>query len=290
MSFNIGGTNEIQSIDISGMDIESAMMMVQSQRAQLLEGQLHDQLNAVNERNKKMASMNETMNAKRTEMANMDTEVSRLSTWDDAAISEAEKNAPVITPQAAADFEKMDQLKSLRDSLNSTLQNVKSDADWIGLSNNATMKDNAASSQALGTQLKDLGITDLTLKLQDIDGNGTLDAQGSSLKNWVGQLDARIDTAGKLPAQQAEIKEVATQRAEYQGKDAKISSLKDQKTQMQTEIDNLKTSIDSEGSSQQMDMLRLQSLTNKRNEAFDMMSNFIKKMQDNRSGIISNMR
>ncbi|MCS7463867.1 hypothetical protein N0M98_27550 [Paenibacillus doosanensis] len=55
-------------------------------------------------------------------------------------------------------------------------------------------------------------------------------------------------------------------------------------------LDKLRSSIDSASNSQQMDMLRLQSLTNKRNEAFDTMSNFIKKMQDSRSSIIGNMR
>lgn len=45
-----------------------------------------------------------------------------------------------------------------------------------------------------------------------------------------------------------------------------------------------------QGNSQQMDMLRLQSLGNKRNESFDTMTNFIKKMQDSRSSIIGNMR
>jgi hypothetical protein len=48
--------------------------------------------------------------------------------------------------------------------------------------------------------------------------------------------------------------------------------------------------IDSVGNTQQMDMLRLQSLTNTRNEAFDVMTNFVKKMQDSRSSIIGNMR
>ena len=37
-------------------------------------------------------------------------------------------------------------------------------------------------------------------------------------------------------------------------------------------------------------MLRLQSLTGKRNEAFDVMTNFLKKMQESRSSIIGNMR
>ncbi|KPD07722.1 hypothetical protein AM501_13875 [Aneurinibacillus migulanus] len=40
----------------------------------------------------------------------------------------------------------------------------------------------------------------------------------------------------------------------------------------------------------QMDMLRNQSLTNKRNEAFDVMVNFIKRMAYSRSSIIGNMR
>ncbi|MED5019139.1 hypothetical protein P9847_17655 [Paenibacillus chibensis] len=53
---------------------------------------------------------------------------------------------------------------------------------------------------------------------------------------------------------------------------------------------DLKGQIDSLSNSQQMDMLRLQSLSNKRNEAFDTMTNFIKKMQDSRSSIIGNMR
>lgn len=48
--------------------------------------------------------------------------------------------------------------------------------------------------------------------------------------------------------------------------------------------------IDSQTNSKQMDMLRLQSLSNKRNEAFDVMSNFTKKVQESRSSIIDNMR
>lgn len=55
-------------------------------------------------------------------------------------------------------------------------------------------------------------------------------------------------------------------------------------------INTLKSKLDGLSNSQQMDMLRLQSLTNKRNEAFDIMTNFIQKMQDSRSSIIGNMR
>lgn len=58
----------------------------------------------------------------------------------------------------------------------------------------------------------------------------------------------------------------------------------------QAAVQTLKAQIDALSNSQQMDMLRLQSMSNKRNEAFDLMTNFIKKMQDSRSSIIGNMR
>ena len=61
-------------------------------------------------------------------------------------------------------------------------------------------------------------------------------------------------------------------------------------TELENQIQALKNQIDSLGNSQQMDMLRLQGLSNKRNEAFDTMTNFVKKMQDSRSSIIGNMR
>ena len=55
-------------------------------------------------------------------------------------------------------------------------------------------------------------------------------------------------------------------------------------------VNRVKTMIDSSGNSQQMDMLRLQNLSAKRNEAFEQMTALIKKMQDVRSSIIGNMR
>lgn len=60
--------------------------------------------------------------------------------------------------------------------------------------------------------------------------------------------------------------------------------------QIDAAITKTKGLIDAAGNSQQMDMLRLQSLTNKRNEAFDVMTDFVKKMQESRSSIIGNLR
>lgn len=60
--------------------------------------------------------------------------------------------------------------------------------------------------------------------------------------------------------------------------------------ELKATIDELKGKIDSLNNAQQMDMLRMQSLTNKRNEGFETMTNFIKKMQESRSSNIGNMR
>ena len=62
------------------------------------------------------------------------------------------------------------------------------------------------------------------------------------------------------------------------------------KGEVESLLSGTKSQLDSMNNSQQMDMLRLQSLSNKRNEAFDLMTNFVKKMQDSRSSIIGNMR
>ena len=55
-------------------------------------------------------------------------------------------------------------------------------------------------------------------------------------------------------------------------------------------ITKVKGQIDSLANSQQMDTLRLQSLSAKRNEAFEQMTNWIKKMQDVRNNMLGNMR
>ncbi|CAH1219928.1 MULTISPECIES: hypothetical protein [unclassified Paenibacillus] len=89
------------------------------------------------------------------------------------------------------------------------------------------------------------------------------------------QLKSQLDAVQQRNQQIAQLNE-QLQQAQLRGDQAAVQAIKSQ--------------IDALGSSQQMDMLRLQSLSNKRNEAFDVMTNFIKKMQDSRSSIIGNMR
>ena len=159
----------ISNISVQGMDLETAMMAVQSQRANLLETQLKDQIEAVKNRNSDIARLNEVLAAAR-----------------------------VLQGKFAGDAKAGDGIP-----------------------------EGGAAEKA------------------------TLDAACGS---------------------------------------AKVTVPYGNKGELDKTVENLKSMIDSQSNSQQMDMLRLQSLSNKRNEAFDLMTNFVKKMQDSRSSIIGNMR
>ena len=89
--------------------------------------------------------------------------------------------------------------------------------------------------------------------------------------------------------------QLASQISQVQEKNAELALLNSQLAAAKANGDTATATarqqqIDTLSNTQQMDMLRLQSLSNKRNEAFDLMTNFIKKMQESRSSIIANMR
>ena len=175
---SIGGIGgNIKVADIKGMDLESAMMAIQSQRANLLEGQLKTQMEGIQARND---------------------EISKLNTL-------------------------LSDLKNLRPS--------GTDPDkW------ANLGANKQAGRDMYARLKEQG---LNLDGVDEPGTGIYDAQQKKFDVWAEAIKGKIDSLN---------------------------------------------------SSQQMDMLRMQSLTNKRNEAFDLMTNFIKKMADSRSSVLGNMR
>jgi hypothetical protein len=163
-------------IDVSSMDLETALISVQSNRAALLDTQLADQVKAVQERNNEIDSLN------------------------------ADRGA--------------------LERINTLFEPGKGDEQKVSLAT----------------------------KIGDTTVGALLDALKNDLK-----VDANRDGMVSLGELKASIVEA-------------------------------KREIDTISSNHQMDMLRLQSLTNKRNEAFDVMTNFIAKMQENKVSIIGNMR
>lgn len=162
---NVGAIN---LSNIEGMDLETALMEIQTERTKLLEQQLNDQIIAVQERNNQLAKLNELLN-----------QVYKVN----ASFSPSD---PADTPISG-----------------SASENI------------------------------------------------------AEIENSLTQLGIESDLKVREDVEQATTK--------------------------------VKAMIDSMSNSQQMDMLRLQSMSNKRNEAFEVMTNFIKKMQDSRASIIRNM-
>jgi len=146
-----------------------------------------------------------------------------------------------------------------------------------------------------------------TLSLQasaavnNVGGAGSvqqMDMQGLDLEsqlmavqsNRVNLLDQQLQAQMKdIQAKNARTAELNTQLEALNL--AKLKST-DPKTiaKLDVQIKQLRAQIDGLSNTQKMDELRLQSLSNKRNEAFEIMSNFMKKSADKRAGIISNMR
>ncbi len=179
---SISGVGGVRPMDISGLDLETAMLLVQTRRAELLESQLVERIKELEARNDNIAKLN-------------------------TLLSDLAKLRPSGT----------DPLK------------------WANLGTDT------AQGKAMYKRLEDAGVTIPKTGDDRVDepGTGIYDARQKTIDAWIQELKGKIDAANNT---------------------------------------------------QQMDMLRLQSLSNKRNEAFDIMTNFIKKMSDQRSSILGNMR
>lgn len=142
----------------------------------------------------------------------------------------------------------------------------------------AQLKDQIASVQAKNEQIAKLNT--VLGKLNELVAKFPPDAKADAKAKFTDEeraaLKSAVDHAGM------------TEQDLFGGNFLSINA--ESKSKFDMAITSLKGSIDSLSNTQQMDMLRLQSLSNKRNEAFDVMTNFLKKMQDNRSAIIGNMR
>ena len=239
MSVNFNSTQGVGAMQLGSMDLETALLAVQNQRSQLLESQLKGQIDAVQAKNDEIAKMNEGMNASQTQLGKVEAQI---------PLNEA----------------KIQELTAMRDQL--TEVKNRDPNGWTGLSW-GWAGDDKAQSQTMLQRVRAEGLTDRGAAPRDVDGNGTMDAHGTTVGGWIDQLNAKIDALK-----------------------TETTSLKQEQSDLKSSIAETKSSIDSLSNSQQMDMLRLQSLSNKRNEAFDVMTNFIKKMQDSRSSILGNMR
>ncbi|MBB6562915.1 hypothetical protein HNP48_005632 [Acidovorax soli] len=215
----INGIGGVTPMNIQGMDLETAMMAVQSNRANLLETQLKDQIASVQAKNDQIAKLNQALGL-----------------------------------------------------MNAIAAKMPSDAKAGDKITNAISANDYAAEKQLNSALDAAGIRPFPMSGNNGSGGRTEAWNNNSNKN------STADTTNANGS--------VTKSSWYPGGVNGSTT----KGELDGAIQQMKSQIDSMSNSQQMDMLRLQSLSNKRNEAFDLMTNFIKKMQENRSSIIGNMR
>lgn len=145
---------------------------------------------------------------------------------------------------------------------------------------------------------QDLGLAGMAAKTAGVGGSGvskqTVDISGLDLETALMAVQTQRANLlnQQLTSQMDAVRKRNDQVALLNKQVAELGALPNAKNDaaVQKKISDLKAQIDSLNSAQQMDMLKMQSLTNKRNEAFDIMTNFIKKMADSRSNVLGNMR
>jgi hypothetical protein len=176
---------------------------------------------------------------------------------------------------------------SVKDALNgNATQNSVGSVNGVGGMTQVNIQDMDLETAMMAVQSSRASMLDEQLK----DQIAAVQAKNETISQLNQLLGVINEELGKLPSG-AEAGS-AVQLADNKG--AMFTAMGMAIPQTKGELENLlgqiKSKIDSASNSQQMDMLRLQSLSNKRNEAFDVMTNFVKKMQDSRSSIIGNMR
>ncbi|MEK3985878.1 hypothetical protein MHB77_21295 [Paenibacillus sp. FSL K6-3166] len=176
---------------------------------------------------------------------------------------------------------------SVKDALNgNATQNSVGSVNGVGGMTQVNIQDMDLETAMMAVQSSRASMLDEQLK----DQIAAVQAKNETISQLNQLLGVINEELGKLPSG-AEAGS-AVQLADDKG--AMFTAMGMAIPQTKGELENLlgqiKSKIDSASNSQQMDMLRLQSLSNKRNEAFDVMTNFVKKMQDSRSSIIGNMR
>ncbi len=229
----INATSVVSAPQLQSLDIETALMTVQSQRAFLLEDQLKGQLEDVQQRNTQIGQLNEALGAARELSA-------RFSDKDGTS-------------------------KKLADKVNDEKKDYGKTDAWK-IERQAIVDEFSAEDQELYKQLI-------------MPHRSTKNVERTK---ELAAMTAVPDNRTATGLQLEKLKKAAAA--------AKLALNINDKGELEKAIENLKSLIDTHSNSQQMDMLRLQSLSNKRNEAFDVMTNFLRKMQDNRSAIVSNTR
>lgn len=250
------------SVNVAGQlggpaNISELIMAVQVQRADVLENQIKDQITDMQKRNEWLKTANDAMSALRA-------------------------------ARPADDKGKVDYSDVMfKDSDGKEVNAL----DWCtqnGISipvNKDQIAETSAAKAALDAKLATSPTDNSTgidyPKMQDKDGK-TIPVNQWAEKNGINGFDSNNKDNMGLHSELSSLQQKLGDKLDS------ISKMNG--SQVDAVINNVKSSIDTVNSQSQMDMVRLQGLMDKRNQAFDMLTNSLSKFSKSMDGVIGNMR
>jgi hypothetical protein len=238
ININVNNSQGLQTADLNGLDLESSLMAVQTQRTNQLQEQMALQISAIQAKNDQISNLNVL-----------------LGVLNKAAASIKEDT------KADAGVDILDFIPEIQDAAASAKIDLPSAIHSYTKTWTVTFT-YGSQCQVTADQLASMQ-----------------SRSNASYSDWQARLHSFIGPWGMRPPEPSDIITSST---------ANPSPIK--KSDLDGFIQIVKSDIDSMSTSQQMDMLRLQGLTDKRNDAFDLMTKFIKKEQDNHETIQGTLR
>jgi hypothetical protein len=281
MVTNVGGAGAVQMMNIEGLDLESMLMAVQTNRVNLMDQQLKDQMEVVQGRNNRISELN-------TQMNGMNAAIAKLGTAADAKFPASDTVASIKAAGGS-----MIGFTTLTPDMLSRLDAgaaFMASAPMVVDSDLTTKRlGYVAGTDSLANHKGPLGNVEVRTLLETMKDTGYVaSAEFLALPRGDGESRKTL-----TPEQDATLKAEAAKVSAYLQTPATVVDPKalacTDRASAEAYVKSISSEIDALGNSQQMDMLRLQSLSNKRNEAFEIMTNFMKKLAESRSGIIRNI-
>lgn len=190
--------------------------------------------------------------------------------------------------------------------LSSLSESIAKDLKELGTATAAAIK----SSNAAGSSVEFLQSMDIATALMFVQTE-RVNRLEEQIKDQLATVSKRNEQVGKLNSVLTEANALSsatgTNAGDKLSKDANLTLLnaaaakagykidpavvpgETTKADLEKVVSNIKNAVDGLTNTQQMDMLRLQSLNNKRNEAFEIMTNVMKKVSDLLSNIASKL-
>ncbi|WP_159910922.1 hypothetical protein [Pantoea sp. 18069] len=292
LSVDLSSITLISQADLDAMDLGTAIQLVQGQRAALLEDQLKDQLKEIQNRNLKISELNATLSSAReltsqfgekdgtgkkiTDLINDQRgNIKKTDEWktenEAHKKKQVENNAAGVSAQDAIIQTAEGNLRKIKESTEKAFGKSLSDADFVSIINIA------------GLITKKQPYEDFAKEF--IAENKTLSKAKEDKTNF---QKAKIENL-EIPDSQTKAGNML-ENLKNSARQANMEVDINNKGDLNTLVENIKSLIDSLSNSQQMDMLRLQNYSNKYNETFETRTNMIKKEHDLNTQISNNTR